>query len=187
MPAADKRETELMSDARYRFTITVGSEDAGSRLDSWLASVDDPDMREKLVSRSAIQKVIAEGNVLVNGSTAKKNMVLKAGDVIDMEVPELKTLEAVPQDVPIDIVYEDTDVIVVNKPQGMVVHPAPGNPDGTYKRGYKTRHSSQDRQGYERTARDLQERRRPQRPRGTVCRTLDNQGLLCGGKRRHQR
>ena len=135
MPAADKRETELMSDARYRFTITVGSEDAGSRLDSWLASVDDPDMREKLVSRSAIQKVIAEGNVLVNGSTAKKNMVLKAGDVIDMEVPELKTLEAVPQDVPIDIVYEDTDVIVVNKPQGMVVHPAPGNPDGTLVNG----------------------------------------------------
>ena len=77
MPAADKRETELMSDARYRFTITVGAEDAGSRLDSWLASVDDPDMREKLVSRSAIQKVIAEGNVLVNGSTATKNMVLK--------------------------------------------------------------------------------------------------------------
>ena len=125
----------MSSDGRYRFSMTVGSEDAGNRLDSWLASVDDPDLREKLVSRNAIQKVIADGNVLVNGEKAKKNLILRPGDVIDMAVPELKTLEAVPEDLDIDIVYEDPDVIVVNKPQGMVVHPAPGNPDGTLVNG----------------------------------------------------
>ena len=68
---------------------------------------------------------------MIAGKAVPKNYKAKAGDVITIDMPEAETIEAVPQDIPLDIVYEDADVIVINKPQGMVVHPAAGNPDGT--------------------------------------------------------
>lgn len=87
------------------------------------------------LSRSYAAKLAEEGLVIVNGSTADKKCKLKGGERIEISVPEPETLEALPQDIPVDIVYEDDQLIVVNKPQGMVVHPAPGNPDGTLVNG----------------------------------------------------
>lgn len=97
---------------------------AGERLDKYL-----PEKTDK--TRSFIQKAIEEGCVTVNGSTAKTKQKLKIGDVIVFSEPEEKVAEIVAQDIPLDIVYEDDDVLVINKPKGMVVHPAPGNPDNT--------------------------------------------------------
>ena len=83
------------------------------------------------ISRSLAAKLCEEGRVSVSGKAVSKNYKTKSGDVITIDMPEAEVVEAVPQDIPLDIVYEDADVIVVNKPQGMVVHPAAGNPDGT--------------------------------------------------------
>lgn len=100
-------------------------EDAGSRLDAFLA------LNLEGKTRSAVQKLIDQGKVLVNGKCGKKNDKVKPGDSIRVEIPEPEPLELLPQDIPLDIVYEDEHLLVVNKPKGMVVHPAPGNPDGT--------------------------------------------------------
>lgn len=97
---------------------------AGERLDKYL-----PEKTDK--TRSFIQKAIEEGCVTVNGSPAKTKQKLKIGDIIIFNEPEDKQAEIVPQDIPLDIVFEDDDVLVINKPKGMVVHPAPGNPDNT--------------------------------------------------------
>ena len=83
------------------------------------------------ITRSAAQRLIEEGCVLVNGERTKKNYKSKAGDRIEISLPEVQETELLPQNIPLDIVYEDEDVIVINKPRGMVVHPAPGHPDGT--------------------------------------------------------
>lgn len=83
------------------------------------------------MSRSAAQKIIDDGNVKVNFAVVSKNYKVKSGDIIAVIVPEPKTLEAKPQNIPLDICYEDDDLLVVNKPKGMVVHPAAGNFDGT--------------------------------------------------------
>ena len=100
-------------------------EDAGSRLDAFLA------LNLEGKTRSAVQKLIDQGKVLVNGKAGRKNDKVKPGDSIRVEIPEPEPLELLPQDIPLDIVYEDEHLLVVNKPKGMVVHPAPGNPDGT--------------------------------------------------------
>ena len=100
-------------------------EDAGSRLDAFLA------LNLEGKTRSAVQKLMDQGKVLVNGKTGRKNDKVKPGDSIQVEIPEPEPLELLPQDIPLDIVYEDEHLLVVNKPKGMVVHPAPGNPDGT--------------------------------------------------------
>ena len=105
--------------------FTVTAEEAGQRLDGFLAEA----MEE--LSRSRIQNLCEDGRITVNGKAAKKNQKLKAGDVIEVEVPAPAPTEIVPQDIPLDIVYEDDSVLVINKPKGMVVHPAPGHPDGT--------------------------------------------------------
>ena len=84
------------------------------------------------LSRSALQGLVAEGHVLCNGKSIAKSLKLKAGDTILLEIPDAKPIEAVPQDIPLDIVYEDDHLLVVNKPKGMVVHPAPGNPDARW-------------------------------------------------------
>ncbi|MGM9936383.1 MAG: RluA family pseudouridine synthase [Candidatus Ornithomonoglobus sp.] len=107
-------------------TITVDT--SGIRLDKYIADNSE-------ISRSFAAKLAEEGKITVNGKAADKKTKLKAGDEIVIEIPEPETLQAQPQDIPIDIVYEDDYVIVVNKPQGMVVHPAPGNPDGTLVNG----------------------------------------------------
>ncbi len=108
--------------------IILNVEGGAGRLDKYIADNSD-------ISRSFAAKLATDGNVSVNGRAADKKTKLKAGDVIAIEVPEPETTVAVPQNIPIDIVYEDDSVIVVNKPQGMVVHPAPGNPDGTLVNG----------------------------------------------------
>ena len=83
------------------------------------------------VTRSAAQSFIEAGQVTVNGKTAAKSCKVAEGDEIEYILPEPEPYDVVPQNIPIDIVYEDDDIIVVNKPKGMVVHPAAGNPDGT--------------------------------------------------------
>ncbi len=105
--------------------LLVNPEDAGKRLDKYIA-----DCLPEL-SRSAAQKLIEDGGVVLNGSSVAKSVKLKADDEISVFVPDPVELKAVPQDIPVDIVYEDDDLLVVNKPKGMVVHPAPGNPDST--------------------------------------------------------
>lgn len=103
----------------------ISAENQGERLDKLIS------LEENSLSRSAVQKLIDEGKVTVNGKTVTKSLKLKTGDVVYLEIPDPVELEAVPQDIPVEIVYEDEDLLVVNKPRGMVVHPAPGNPDGT--------------------------------------------------------
>ena len=103
----------------------VEAEAAGQRIDRFLSGEDTG------LSRSALQGLVADGHVLCNGKSIAKSLKLKAGDTILLEIPDAKPIEAVPQDIPLDIVYEDDHLLVVNKPKGMVVHPAPGNPDGT--------------------------------------------------------
>ncbi len=111
-----------------RFEITVEKEDAGTRMDAYLSSVTD-----NTLSRSFIQKLVAAGKVRVNGEVKEeKKYKVKAGDLLEMQIPEpVQTENALPEDIPLDIVYEDEDVAVINKPRGMVVHPAPGNETGT--------------------------------------------------------
>lgn len=82
-------------------------------------------------SRSQIKQLLDGGNITVNGKTEKAKYKVKSGDVIRLEEPETKTLELRPENIPLDIVYEDDDVIVINKPQGIVVHPAPGHDEHT--------------------------------------------------------
>ena len=103
----------------------VLDEEEGDRLDVYLSS------QLGDMSRSYIQKIIKDKKVSVNGKTEKAKYLVKEDDKIIIEIPAPKLLEVLPQDIPIDIVYEDSDVIIVNKPQNMVVHPAPGNYEGT--------------------------------------------------------
>ena len=98
---------------------------SGERLDAFLARTV-PEL-----TRSAAQKLIEEGCVLRGGKKAKKNDRLRSGDVLSVTLPEPVLMEAVPQPIPLDIVYEDSELLVIHKPKGMVVHPAPGHPDGT--------------------------------------------------------
>ncbi len=99
-------------------------EDAGARLDAFLAG-----KMEK--TRSSVQKLIEEENVRLNGTPVAKNARLREGDRVEAAEPPPEVLDVKPQNIPLDIVYEDQDLLVVNKPKGMVVHPAAGNPDGT--------------------------------------------------------
>lgn len=95
------------------------------RLDKFLAE----QMPE--LSRSHIQKLIRDGNVTVNQRTVKANYKVSVGDCVQIEVPEPEILDILPENIPLDILYEDDDILVVNKPKGMVVHPAPGHYSGT--------------------------------------------------------
>ena len=95
------------------------------RLDKLIAMLDED------LSRSMIQKMLDDGKILVNGKTEKASYKTKLNDKIEVEEVIAKEIELKAQDIPIDIIYEDSDIIVVNKPKGMVVHPANGNPDGT--------------------------------------------------------
>lgn len=83
------------------------------------------------LSRSAVQRLIEEGNLIKNRQPVSKNDRVKAGDSVRVTMREPRAIEAQPQEIPLDIRYEDDDLLVVNKPKGMVVHPAPGNPDNT--------------------------------------------------------
>lgn len=105
--------------------LPVGTDADGMRLDAFLAETLDA------FTRNAAQRLILGGFVTSRGRALKKNHVLTEGEVLHVCMPEPETAEAVPQDILLDVVFEDGDVIAVNKPRGMVVHPAPGHPDGT--------------------------------------------------------
>lgn len=105
--------------------LTPAPEDAGTRIDRFLASHLDG------VTRSAAQKLLEGGAVLINGKAVAKNYKLTGRETLSVKLPEAEEADLVPQDIPLDVVYEDADVIVVNKPSGLVVHPAPGHSDGT--------------------------------------------------------
>ena len=103
----------------------VLEEEEGDRLDVYLSS------QLGDMSRSYIQKIIKDKKVKVNDKVEKAKYLVKEEDKVVIEIPAPKLLEIVPQNIPIDIVYEDDDILIVNKPQNMVVHPAPGNYDNT--------------------------------------------------------
>lgn len=105
--------------------VLQAEEFVGERIDKFLSC------RLEEVSRSYIQKLIKEGHVSVNGKPVKANYKLGAGDEISVEIPEAKEPDILPEDIPLDILYEDQDILVVNKPKGMVVHPAAGHYSGT--------------------------------------------------------
>ena len=105
--------------------VLQAEEFVGERIDKFLSC------RLEEVSRSYIQKLIKEGPVSVNGKPVKANYKLGAGDEISVEIPEAKEPDILPEDIPLDILYEDQDILVVNKPKGMVVHPAAGHYSGT--------------------------------------------------------
>lgn len=105
--------------------VILTAAESGQRIDAWLTQA----MPE--FTRSAAQRLIADGQVTLHGAPVKKNYKVTAGDVFTITLPEVEEVPLMAQDIPLDVVYEDGDVIVVNKPRGMVVHPAPGHPDGT--------------------------------------------------------
>lgn len=105
--------------------LTLTADRPGERADALLARLV-PDL-----TRSAAQKLLERGAVTLNGGPARKNDRPDPGDVLEVVLPDPEPIDLVPQDIPLDVVYEDGDVIVVNKPVGLVVHPAPGHPDGT--------------------------------------------------------
>lgn len=104
--------------------ITLTVENGGVRLDAFIA------LKTEL-SRSHVKKITDEGGVLVNGKPQKGKYTVKEGDVIEFSLPELKPLDVKPVDIPLDIVYQDTDVALINKPQGMTVHAGNGTDDNT--------------------------------------------------------
>lgn len=110
-------------------TITIEAEHAGDRIDKALSTI------EPEWSRTQISNWIQDGLVKVNGQDVKAKYKVKEGDLIEIDVPEPEPLEVIPENLHLDIVYEDEDVIVVNKPRGMVVHPAPGHMTGTLVNG----------------------------------------------------
>ena len=105
--------------------LTIPCDESGARCDAFLAG------KAEELSRSAVQKLMEEGLVARNGVPVGKKDRTSAGDVFEVTLPDPADVDVVPQNIPLDVRYEDDDVIVVNKPVGMVVHPAPGHPDGT--------------------------------------------------------
>ncbi|MEK4228664.1 RluA family pseudouridine synthase [Solibacillus sp. FSL H8-0538] len=111
-------------------THTIQAENVGERIDKALSSI------QTEWSRSQISNWLTEGNIKVNGNTdVKPKYKVREGDIIEVDVPEVQELEIIAEDLNLEIVYEDADVLVVNKPKGMVVHPAPGHASGTLVNG----------------------------------------------------
>ncbi len=108
--------------------FTVDIEDSKKRIDAYIAQNTD-------LSRNFIHKLIEENNIKVNDKNQNKSYKLNAGDIIEIHIPEPSDLDVLPQDIPLDIYYEDSDLLVVNKPKGMVVHPANGNYENTLVNG----------------------------------------------------
>ena len=105
--------------------ICITAEESGERIDALLARA------LPSLSRSQVQKLLEQGMVTLNGRELKKNFRCSAGECYELVLPEPAELPLIPQNIPLDVVYEDEDLIVVNKARGLVVHPAPGHPDGT--------------------------------------------------------
>ena len=108
-----------------QFQFTIQQEQQGIRLDKILAE------HFPEISRTMAQQMLEQGYVLLNGNTVLKNYKVRVGDAVVGSFLPVESLDAIPQNIPVDIVYEDDSLLVVNKPKGMVVHPAPGNPDNT--------------------------------------------------------
>lgn len=113
-----------METPKTTLTCRVEAADAGQRIDKYLAERAD-------LTRSAAVRLLEEGDVLVCGASVSKNYKVRQGDEIEIRCPEPEPDSALPENIPLDVVYEDSDIIVINKPVGMVVHPAAGNPSGT--------------------------------------------------------
>ncbi len=107
-------------------TFFIDAQNVGVRIDKFLSSVESLEL-----TRSAIQNLIDKGEVSINDRVVSKNYKLKLNDIITLNIPELEVLNVVAEDIPLNIVYEDDYLLVVNKPKGMVVHPAPSNYSGT--------------------------------------------------------
>lgn len=105
----------------YKFVADV----SGVRLDKWLAE------KCKELSRSRVQRLISEGNVTVNGTTARAALKLNIGDRVELTIPPPAPSDLLPEDIPFNIIYEDDDLLVIDKPAGLTVHPAPGHPEHT--------------------------------------------------------
>lgn len=105
--------------------LNAEKSDTGQRIDKYISG------NTENFTRSAIQNLIEKGKITVNGKAVPKNYKLREGDNIEIEIPEPEILDVKPENIPLDIVYEDSDLLVVNKPKGMVVHPAHGNYNGT--------------------------------------------------------
>lgn len=105
--------------------IKINEDNVGKRIDSFIPLV------QKEISRSMVQKLIEQKSIKVNGKDTKHSYKLKLNDEIEITIPQAKEIDLKAQDIPLNVIYEDNDIIVINKPKGMVVHPANGNPDGT--------------------------------------------------------
>lgn len=118
-----QQNQKRLNDMEYTFIVT--DTQAGQRIDKFL-SENIPDK-----SRSFVASLIEDGEVIVNNRKTTKSYKVSHGDEVQVTFSDATELEAIPQNIPLDVIYEDEDIIVVNKPKGMVVHPAAGNPDGT--------------------------------------------------------
>ncbi|XID95304.1 RluA family pseudouridine synthase [Paenibacillaceae bacterium WGS1546] len=133
MTTENNRKKGIRSDAaeledyENEWEWRVDDAQAGERADKLIAGA----LADRSVSRSQVQEWIRVGAATVNGQAVKPNAKLAGGDVVRVTVPDPEPVEALPENIPLDVVYEDGDVIVVNKPRGMVVHPAAGHPGGT--------------------------------------------------------
>ena len=103
----------------------IGPEEENIRLDKIIANIDNS------ISRTSVQRLIEEGKILVNKKQEKPSYKVNEGDIIGIEKEEPQEIDLKPQEIPIDIIYEDKDILIINKEKGMVVHPGNGNPDGT--------------------------------------------------------
>ena len=103
----------------------IVEENEKNRLDIYISDKIDE------LSRMAVKRLLEEGKIYVNGIVPKASYKTNKGDKIEIQIDEPKEIKIEAQDIPIDVIYEDDDIIVVNKPKGLVVHPANGNPDGT--------------------------------------------------------
>lgn len=103
----------------------IGQEEQNIRLDKIIATIDDS------ISRTSVQRLIEEGKILVNKKQEKPSYKVMQGDIIEIEKEKPQEIDLKPQEIPIDIIYEDKDILIINKAKGMVVHPGNGNPDGT--------------------------------------------------------
>ncbi len=118
------QDAETQPDFQSKMSLTVGNDESGQRLDRFVSET-------ARISRSLAVKMLSDKNVLVNGEIAGKNYRIRGGDVLTIFFPPPESCEILPENIELDIVYEDDDIVVVNKPSGMVVHPAPGIYSGT--------------------------------------------------------